>query len=115
LTLPERDLGYLADIRTYAARAMLHVEGATLEQFMSTDTMIDAVIRCLIVIGEAAARLSPDARAELPQLDWSGMSGMRHRLVHDYGRIRHHLVWDVVQTDLPTVVEQLGLFFARTE
>ena len=115
MTLPERDLGYLADIRKYAARAMSHVAGLTAEQFISNEAMIDAVILCLIVIGEAAGRLSAGALAELPQLDWSGMSGMRHRLVHDYGRVRHDIVWDVVQTKLPTVVEQLDLFLAGAE
>ena len=115
MTLPERDLGYLADIRKYAARAIAHVEGMTVDQFTSTDAMTDAVIRCLIVVGEAAGRLSEAARAELPQFDWSGMSGMRHRLVHDYGRIDHEIVWDVVQTNLPPLVDALTTYLARAE
>lgn len=115
MTLPDRDLGYLTDIRKYASRAMSHVEGATLEQFTNTESMIDAVIRCLIVIGEAAGRVSKSTCAELGHLDWSGMSGMRHRLVHDYGRIRHQLVWDVIQTELPVLVEQLDAVLERSE
>jgi uncharacterized protein with HEPN domain len=111
--LPERDLGYLADVRKYAARALSHVEGMSAEQFIGSDTKIDAVIRCLIVIGEAAAHMSDNARAELPQLDWKAMSGMRHRLVHDYGRVDYEIVWGVLQDKLPQLVDDVTGYLAR--
>ena len=61
--LPDRDLGHLADICKYGTRALSHVEGMTFAEFTDTAVKIDAVIHCLTVIGEAAGRLSGQARA----------------------------------------------------
>jgi uncharacterized protein with HEPN domain len=113
--LPERDLGRLADILKYATRALSHVNGMTFEQFNESATAIDAVIHCLAVIGEAAGRLSGDARTQFPQFDWSAMTGMRHRLIHDYGHIDYEIMWDVVQEKLPTLRDELTAFLSRIE
>jgi uncharacterized protein with HEPN domain len=113
--LPERDLGYLADVRKYAMRALSHVADLTFEQFVSEEVRIDGVIHCLMVIGEAAGHLSDQARAELPQFDWKAMTGMRHRLVHDYGHTDHEIVWDVVQNKLPTLHDELNAYLSRYE
>jgi len=99
----------------YATRALSHVEGMTFEEFISTAVKVDGVIRCLLVIGEAAGRLSDQARAEFPQFDWSAMTGMRHRLVHDYGRTDYEIVWDVVQNKLPELRDELTAFLSRFE
>ena len=36
------------------------------------------------LIGEAAKRVSADARSRLAQLDWKAICGMRDVLIHDY-------------------------------
>ncbi len=87
----------------------------TFDQFNGNATVIDAVIRCLTVIGEAAGHLSNDARTQFPQFDWRAMTGMRHRLVHDYGRIDYEIVWDVVQENLPMLRDDLTVFLSRLE
>jgi len=46
-------------------------------------TVQDAVIRNVEVIGEAAKRVSTNARGRLAQLDWNAICGMRDVLIHD--------------------------------
>ena len=41
------------------------------------------------------------------------MTGMRHRLVHDYGRTDYEIVWDVVQNKLPALCTELTAYLAR--
>jgi uncharacterized protein with HEPN domain len=113
LTLPERDLGYLDDVRKYAARALLYTGGITFEQFQVDLAKTDAVIRCLTVIGEAAGRLSVAARERFPQFEWSAMTGMRHVLVHEYGRIDLVKVWDVVTGKLPQLHAELERYLGE--
>ena len=55
-------------------------------------------------IGEAASRLSPEARRKLPALHWKDMVGMRNRLVHDYMRVDLSKVWHVVDEDLAPLI-----------
>ena len=50
------------------------------EAFLESEELQDAVIRNVEVIGEAAKRVSADARARLAQLDWKASRGIWHRL-----------------------------------
>ena len=47
------------------------------EVFMVSDQLQDAVIRNVEVIGEAAKRVSAEARGCLSSLDWKAICGMR--------------------------------------
>ena len=42
-----------------------------------------------------------------PELDFKGLAGLRHRLVHDYANIDFDIVWNALITDIPTVEELL--------
>ena len=111
--MPERDLGYLEDVRKYAARALAYTQGMTFEQFLNDNAKTDAVLRCLTVIGEAARRLSAAAVERFPQFEWSAMTGMRHVLVHEYGSIDLTRVWDVVTGKLPQLHAELDQYLAK--
>jgi len=54
------------------------------ETFMASEELQDAVIRKVEVIGEAAKRVSPEARGRLTSLDWKAVRGMGDVLIHDY-------------------------------
>lgn len=55
----------------------------------------------LLVIGEAASRISDDLRENHPETPWSQIIGMRNILVHGYFKIDVEVVWTVVEKDLP--------------
>jgi uncharacterized protein with HEPN domain len=54
------------------------------DAFMASEELQDAVIRNVEVIGEAAKRVSPEARGRVAQLEWKAICGMRDVLIHDY-------------------------------
>jgi uncharacterized protein with HEPN domain len=56
------------------------------EEFLASEEMQDAVIRNIEVIGEAAKRVSPEARGRMASLDWKGICGTRDVLIHHYHR-----------------------------
>ena len=51
------------------------------DSFMASEQLQDAVIRNVEVIGEAAKRVSADARDRLTELDWKAICGMRDVLI----------------------------------
>lgn len=67
----------------------------------------DAVIRELEIIGEAAGRLSPEVRAANSDLPWSEMTGMRHKLIHDYFEVDLDVVWRTAVDDVPPLLPSL--------
>jgi uncharacterized protein with HEPN domain len=77
------------------------------------DELIQAwMIQQLMVIGEAASRLSRPIRERAPDVPWRTVVGLRNRLVHAYFQADLSLVWSVVENDLPqlrkAVLELLG-------
>jgi uncharacterized protein with HEPN domain len=77
---------------------------------MASDELQDAVIRNVEVIGEAAKRVSADARRQLASLDWRAICGMRDVLIHEYIGVDLDEVWNVASSCMPerqAVLEQI--------
>lgn len=58
-------------------------------------------------MGEAARRVSEEFREAHPDLPWSEMIGMRNVLIHDYNRVNLNTVWNAIQNNILTLIEQL--------
>ena len=82
------------------------------EAFMASEELQDAVIRNVEVIGEAAKRVSPDARGRLASLDWKAICGMRDVLIHDHIGVDLDEVWNVASSRMPELREVLEQFLA---
>ena len=41
------------------------------------------------------------------QIPWPEIIGLRNRLVHGYDSVDVNILWDIVQQDLPPLIEQL--------
>lgn len=65
------------------------------------------MIRRLLVIAEAARRVSDSTRQALPNISWQEINGMRNRLVHEYDDVNLNIVWDVVQSEISPLIEEL--------
>lgn len=65
------------------------------------------LLKCIEMIGEAAARVSQDTRDGCPQIPWTDIVGMRNRLIHAYFDINLDLVWDTITNDLPPLIAEL--------
>jgi uncharacterized protein with HEPN domain len=70
--------------------------------------LVFALVRAMEIVGEAAAKVSPDARLEFPDLPWLLMIGMRNRLVHAYFDVDVDTLWDTVAQDVPALVKRLS-------
>jgi len=78
-----------------------HIEGFELDSFLIDEKTQDAVVRQLEIIGEAAANLTIELRAENPQVAWKDATASRNRLIHGYFDVDAEMVWDITQNDLP--------------
>lgn len=98
-----------------AQEAVSYAEGHTRSD-LNTDRMrARAIVRCIEIVGEAAAQLSPDARDEIPDLPWPAVISMRNRLVHAYFDVDLDRVWETLQTDLPQLINILRPHLPREE
>jgi len=70
------------------------------------------MLHVLQIIGEAAYHVSSTQRSAHPEIRWSEMIAMRHRLVHGYDRISTEIVWRTIRDDVPELIVQLERLLA---
>lgn len=99
-----RDEPLLLDMLQAASDAAEFVAAVDQTQFYADKLHQYAVIRCIEIIGEAAGKVSREFRDAHPEIPWSDIVGMRHRLIHNYSDVRLDLVWDVVRSKLPELI-----------
>ena len=86
-----RDIALLMDIATAAQRIMPFTEGMDGARFEEDARTHLAVEHQIMVIGEAAKRLSPELCNAMSEIPWSSIARMRDRLIHGYDTV--DLVW----------------------
>ncbi len=75
---------------------------------LDSDAMLlFAVVQALQIIGEAASRISREARSATPSAPWARIIGMRHRLVHAYADIDREVIWRTVTVEIPALLPLL--------
>lgn len=85
-------LFYIEDIVESARKIRRYTEGITFEQFRTQDLIIDAVVRNLEIVGEAAKHLPEEVKALTPDVDWSKAAGLRDVIAHGYLGLDLHIV-----------------------
>jgi uncharacterized protein with HEPN domain len=102
-----RDDTYLVDILESAKIALDYVFDKSWEQFQEDLQCQDAVVRRIEIIGEAARRVSQEARAKYPQIPWREMTSMRNLVIHEYDVVDINQVWETVRNKIPPLIEAL--------
>jgi uncharacterized protein with HEPN domain len=105
---------YLDDIVEACDKVSRYTAAMTLDAFRTDEKTVDAVVRNLEVIGEAAKKVPDDLRSQLPDVDWQRIAGLRDVLIHQYFGIDLEIVWDVVRTKVPLLRERVALFLSQT-
>jgi uncharacterized protein with HEPN domain len=76
--------------------------------FASEPRTVDAVVRNLEIIGEAASRIPDAFKARYPQIPSRRVVGLRNRNIHEYFGVHIEIVWSVVSQGLPDLPTGIG-------
>jgi uncharacterized protein with HEPN domain len=97
----------LDDMLLAIAKIGQYCKGLNFDAFSQDPKTIDAVVRNLEIIGEAANRLPDEFTEKYFEIEWHKIIGLRHRIVHDYFGIDIEIIWQILQKDLPEFEESL--------
>ena len=101
---------YVEHILGACGRIQEYMQGLSKEVFLQDSRTQDAVIRNILVVGEAAAQILDNhpafvlAQSAIP---WNQMKGMRNRMFHGYFETNLELVWETVRAFIPDLSRQL--------
>jgi len=80
-----------------------YTQGMEFNTFTEDRRTVDAVVRNLIIIREAAVHVPEDICLKHPEVPWYDMRGVRNFVVHEYFKASDAVIWDTVQVDLPSL------------
>ena len=98
---------YLDDIIESAEKIKSHISGMSYEDFLNDAKTIDAVLRNLEIIGEAAKRIPENIRQQRPDIEWYKVMCLRNILIHQYSGVDLEIVRQIIGQKLPLFEQQI--------
>jgi len=65
------------------------------------------MVHHILLIGEAASRITENFREKHDEIPWAGIIGMRNIIVHEYFGIDYDEVWRTATNDLPSLINEI--------
>jgi uncharacterized protein with HEPN domain len=94
---------YLADIVENMDDAVDFIGAISYGDFIKDKKTVNAVVRSIEIIGEAAKHVPAGIQEKNPLVPWKNMAGMRDKCIHDYIGVDYETVWYVVKDDIPEI------------
>jgi len=98
----------LNDILESIDKVEQYTRGMSFDTFSNDQKSVDAVVRNLEIIGEAANRLPDDFKERHSNVEWHKVVGLRNRIIHEYFGIDLQIIWQIVHADLPELRQTLS-------
>lgn len=91
----------------HAKEALALVRGRTRPDLDADRALNLQVVHLLEIVGEAARGVPDETRSKHPEIPWTGIAGLRNRLIHEYDAVDFDIVWKILTDDLPPLVAAL--------
>ena len=83
------------------------IEGLDKDSFLRDNTIKYACYGHMIIISEAATKITRDTKKVLSNIEWKLITDFRNLIVHEYFRVDWNVVWDVIELNLPILKKEL--------
>lgn len=108
MSSPRKDYKlYLFDILESCKKIVSYTKGKTEREFASDSKTIDAVIRNIEIIGEAASKISKKERERIQQIPWKEVVAMRNKVIHEYFEVNVPIIWETIRVDIPILKKNI--------
>jgi uncharacterized protein with HEPN domain len=101
------DMVRLRHMLDHAREAVSLINGKQREDLDRERLLELSLVRLIEIVGEAAARVSPEGQRNHSAIPWREVVGMRNRLIHGYDQVDLDVLWDTIEDDLPPLIANL--------
>jgi len=106
---------FLKDMLESIEKTQRYTAGVDFERFAGDDLLVDAVVRNLEIIGEAARHIPDPVRKRYPEVPWQRVIGLRNIVVHEYFAVDLEIVWTIIRENLPALKDTLQKMLSELE
>lgn len=97
---------YIEDILEAIQTIETYIKGIDFEKFKDIPLMIDAVLRQLMIIGEASNHLPKSVKNKM-KVPWEKIIATRNLLIHGYFDVNLKVTWETAKKDVKELEEQI--------
>ncbi|HHI00585.1 DUF86 domain-containing protein [Thermococcus aggregans] len=98
---------FLEDMLEAVERIEEYTKGYSFEDFINDRKTIDAVVRNLEILGEAARNIPEEIRKKYQEIPWKRIVGLRNVVIHQYFGVDLKVVWVIISSQLPQLKDKL--------
>ncbi|WP_107670451.1 DUF86 domain-containing protein [Cyanothece sp. BG0011] len=84
------------------------------DRFTEDELIQTWMIHHLMIIGEAASKMTEETRQLYPNIPWVGTIDVRNIITHEYFRVNLNIIWRIVINDLPILKQQIQAILGET-
>ncbi len=106
---------FIQDMLAAIAKVERYIAGLTYEAFAAEDMILDAVVRNLEIIGEAARHLPQELRERYDDVDWRRVEGLRNIVIHAYFDVDPEIIWVIATRHLRELKGVLAMMLRDVE
>ncbi len=93
----------LEDIQESIEKIETYTLNFDFDSFVQNGMVIDAVVRNLEIIGEAANQIPDEIKVKFQNIPWRKIIGLRNRIIHEYFGVDISIIWYIIKNELPTL------------
>ena len=94
-------------LTAYTEKILGYCAGLDYAQFTADTMLVEACVFNLSQMGELANRVEDSFAQQHPDIPWRLLYGLRNRIVHDYEGVNLQLIWEIIEDELPRLLETL--------
>ncbi len=98
---------YLQDIKESIKKIEKYTKSLTFAAFSRDTEKVDAVVRNLEIIGEAANNIPKKIKDKYPNIPWREIVNARNVIAHEYFGVLLDIIWKTIKDDLPKLKSEL--------
>jgi uncharacterized protein with HEPN domain len=76
-------------------------------KFTENELIQTWMIHHLLIIEEAASKMSEETRQSYPDIPWLGTIDVRNIISHEYFRVNLNIIWRIITNDWPSLKRQV--------
>ena len=74
---------------------------------LADEKTMDATVRNLEIVGEAAKKIDESIRNGYPNIEWKKLIGLRNVIIHDYFGVDYNIIWFIITKEIKPLERKL--------